>query len=202
MDEQVTTEKTRRSPMRTEVLMAVVVVVTLLAIWLVPGEKQPTPPSLPELPGTPAGTGTDLGLPSPEDTGAATVAEGDRAREFIASLRTEGDEPDPAVVFDEAQRFRDQGHGEDAYLLYRYAARHGQAQAALILGTQADPALFSEQTSPLSQPAPEQALKWYRIAMAAGSKEAEIRLQDLRKRLEQAAADGDENAQRLMLQWR
>ena len=50
-------------------------------------------------------------------------------------------------------------------------------------------------------PDPEQAYKWYRVAAAAGNEEAVARLQRLRERVEQSAADGNGAARRLMLQW-
>jgi hypothetical protein len=40
------------------------------------------------------------------------------------------------------------------------------------------------------------------VAAAAGNEEAERRLQELRNQVQQAATAGDEQAQRLMLQWR
>jgi TPR repeat protein len=117
-------------------------------------------------------------------------------------LQALGAEPDPAVVFAEAERRQGAGEREDAYLLYRYAARHGHAQAAMTLGTAADPAYHSATSSFLPEPAPGQARKWYSIAAAAGFAEAGQRLEALRARLERDAAAGDEQAQRLLLLWR
>ena len=67
--------------------------------------------------------------------------------------------------------------------------------------TQADPAYHGGAGGYLPEPEPGQAYKWYSMAVAAGIEEATARLQDLRKRVEQSAAAGDERAQRLMLQW-
>ena len=94
------------------------------------------------------------------------------------------------------------GDQEDAYLLYRFAARHGQAQAAMTLGTQADPAFHTAVTSYLSEADPGQAYKWYSVALAAGNDTAGLRLQDLHRQAQQAAVAGDEQARRLLLQWR
>jgi TPR repeat protein len=105
------------------------------------------------------------------------------------------------VVFAEAERLQGEGNLEDAYLLYRYAARHGQAQAAMNLGTQADPAFHTAVTSYLPESEPGQAYKWYSTAAVAGNEEAPQRLLALRKRVQQDAANGNEQAQRLMLQW-
>ena len=101
----------------------------------------------------------------------------------------------------EAERLQDEGDSVDAYLLYRFAARHGHGQAALYLGTQADPAFHTAASLDSLNNEPEQAYKWYSMALEAGVDEAATRLQALRKHLEQSAADGDEHAQRLLLLW-
>ena len=93
------------------------------------------------------------------------------------------------------------GNLEDAYLLYRFAARHGHAQAAMTLGTRADPAFHDAASSYLPEPEPGQAYKWYGMAAEAGNEEALQRLQDLRQRVQRDAAAGDEQARRLLLQW-
>ena len=208
------------SPGRTKALMALVAIITVIAIWLVPDDKQTLPslPSAPEsserLPLPPvaktaaalprpsaAETSETLALPPPPG-GIATVTNGgDEARAFIYKLRSDGAKPDADRVFAEAERTQGEGNLLDAYLLYRFAARHGQAQAALILGTQADPAYHATDSSYLPEAEPAQAYKWYSVASAAGNEEAVQRLQDLRKRVQQDAAAGDEQARRLLLQW-
>ena len=218
------------SPGRTKGLMALVAIITAIAIWLVPVDDKQAPPSLPSLPSSaeklplPPATGTTEALPQastvessdpsgtteisealalpPPPGGIATVTNGgDGARAFIYKLRSDGTQPDTDVVFAEAERMQDEGHPLDAYLLYRFAARHGQAQAALILGTQADPAYHTAAGSYLPDAEPAQAYKWYSMAATAGSKQAALRLLDLRKRVQQDAAAGDEQARRLVLQW-
>ena len=214
------------TPGRTRALMALVAVITAIAIWLVPvGEKQ-SPPSLPPLPSAPETTSEVLPLPSVVDTiealpspaaagtsevlllppppgGVATVTSGgDGARAFIYELRSGGAQPDADVVFTEAERMQDAGDQEDAYLLYRFAARHGQAQAAMMLGTQADPAFHTAVTSYLPEADPGQAYKWYSVAVAAGNDTAGLRLQDLHRQVQLSAAAGDEQARRLLPQWR
>jgi hypothetical protein len=235
-----TERRGRLTPGQTKALMALVVVVTAIAIWLVPVDEKPAPPSLPPLPSAPdtsevlslpsaPGASEALPLPSATDTsgiqtqppaaetsetsmelelppppgGIATVTSGgDQARAFLYELRAGGEEPDADVVFAEAERLQGEGNLEDAYLLYRFAARHGQAQAALILGTQADPAFHTAVNGYLPEAEPGQAYKWYSVAEAAGNGEAALRLQDLRKRVQQDAAAGDAQARRLLLQWR
>lgn len=249
----------------TRALMALVAVITAIAIWLVPVDEKDAPPSLPELPsapdsspatseplplpsepgmsGTPqtpseadtaaipqpssdadmsgtlalpAGADTpeagetpsepvtseSLALPPPPGGIATVTGGGEGARAFLYELRAGGAEPDPGVVFAEAERLQGEDNQEDAYLLYRYAARHGHVQAAMILGTRADPAYHSAESSYLPEPEPGQAHKWYSMAAAGGDGEAAQRMQDLRERVERDAAVGDEQAQRLLLQWR
>ena len=203
MEDEVSTGKGAKIPLRAKALMAVVAVVTLLAVWLVPDDKQPTPPPLPELPGVPR-IDVDVDLPPPappaEDS-AAAIRAGDRARAFVSGLRSGRTEPDPDTVFAEAERLQGEGYSDDAYLLYRFAARHGHGQAALVLGTRTDPTFHVAANPDSLNGEPEQAYQWYSMAVAAGIEEAAARLQDLRERVEQSAAAGDERAQRLMLQW-
>lgn len=189
------------NPRRTRVLMVLVVVITAIAIWLVPdGEEQAPTMSLPSLPSVPE-TSEELALPPPTG-GIATVTNGgDGARAYLYELRASGAQPDADVVFTEAERLQGEGNLEDAYLLYRFAARHGQPQAALNLGTQADPAFHTTTISYLPEPEPGQAFKWYSAAAEAGNEEAPQRLLALRQRVQQDAANGNEQAQRLLLQW-
>ncbi|MGD8732135.1 MAG: hypothetical protein PVH92_09655 [Anaerolineales bacterium] len=198
MEEETRTGKAGQIPFRYKAIMVVIAIVTLLAVWLVPGDREPTSPPLPELP---APQMTDADLFQPVEGDPAALRDGERARGFIASLRSDGTEPDPDTVYVEAIRLQAEGYAVDAHLLYRFAARHGHGQAALVLGNQADPA-FSDADIPDSlKDQPEQAYKWYSIAAAAGIDEAATQLQTLRKRMEQSASNGDERAQRLLLLW-
>jgi len=71
----------------------------------------------------------------------------------------------------------------------------------MMLGTQPDPAFHTMVTSYLPEADPAQAFKGYSVALAAGNDAAGQRLQDLHKHVQQAAVAGDEQAQRLLLQW-
>jgi len=220
-DYEETDRRVGLTPARTWALMALIAVITAIAIWLVPVDEKPTLslPPLPSAPDTtaalplPSATATSELLPSatataeplslpPPAGGIATVTNGgDRARSFIYELRADGAQPDAERVFAEAERMQGEGNLEDAYLLYRFAARHGQAQAALILGTQTDPAFHATATGYLPEPDSGQAYKWYSVAAVAGNDEAAQRLQNLHQRVQQDAAAGDEQARRLLLQW-
>ena len=198
MDNQSSTRKAGQTPNRYKIVIGVIVVVTLVAVWLVPDDMQPTPPPLPELQ---APQMTDADLFQSEDGDLAAIREGDRARAFIASLLSEGASPDPDTVFVEAIRLQGEGYAVDAYLLFRFAAHRGHGQAALVLGNQANPAFRDADIPDLLKDQPEQAYKWYSIAAAEGIEEAAEQLQDMRKSLEHSASNGDESAQRLLLLW-
>ena len=143
-----------------------------------------------------------LALPPPPGGIATVTGGGEGARAFLYELRAGGAEPDPETVFTEAERMQGEGNLEDAYLLYRYAARHGQVQAAMLLGTSADPAYHTAANSYLPEPEPGQAHKWYSMAAVAGDAEAAQRLAALQAHVEREAAAGDEQARRLLLLWR
>jgi len=199
MEDEMNTGNASKIPLLYKALMVAIVVVTLLAVWLVPDNSQPTPPPLPELPGTQKG---DAGLPQPADGSGTIIREGDRARAFVANLRSDRPEYDLDSVFAEAERLQVEGYTVDAYLLYRFAARNGHGQAALVLGTQSDPTFFNATSPDTLQDNPEQAYKWYSMAAAAGIEEATTRLQTLHQNVELSASAGDERAQRLLLLWK
>jgi len=200
MDEETNTGIAGQIPVRYKIVMVAVAiaVVTVLAVWLVLDDRQTTPPPLPELQ---APHMTDADLFQPVEGDPAAIREGNRARGFIASLRSEGTEPDTDTVFVEAIRLQGEGYAVDAYLLFRFAARHGHGQAALVLGNQADPAYRDADIPDSLKDQPEQAYKWYSMAAEEGIDEAAAQLQALRKRTEHSASNGDERAQRLLLLW-
>jgi len=200
MDEETNTGIAGQIPVRYKIVMVAVAVaaVTLLAVWLVPDDRQAESPPLPELPATKM---TDMDFPQSAESGGTVSRGGERARAFVADLRGGGTEPDPGTVFAEAMRLQDEGYTVDAHLLYRFAARHGHGQAALVLGNQANPAFRDADIPDSLKDQPEQAYKWYSMAAAAGIDEAAAQLQDLRKRMEHSASNGDERAQRLLLLW-
>jgi len=198
MHEKTGPGKAGQIPIRYGIIVAAVVAAVLLAVWLVPDDRQSTPPPLPELPATRM---TDEDLFQPADGDPAAIREGDRARAFVASLRSDGTGPGPDTVFVEAIRLQGEGYAVDAHLLFRFAARHGHGQAALVLGKQADPAFRDADIPDSLKNQPEQAYKWYSIAAEEGVNEATAHLQALREHIEYSASNGDERAQRLLLLW-
>jgi len=199
MKEETRTGESGRIPFYYKIIIVALAVAALLVVWLVVDDREPAPPPLPE---PPAPQMTDADLFQPGNGDPAAIREGDRARAFVASLSSDGAEPDPDAVFVEAIRLQGEGYVADAYLLFRFAARHGHGQAALVLGNQADPAYRDADIPDWLKDNPEQAYKWYSIAAERGTDEAVVQLQALREHVERSASSGDERAQRLLLQWR
>ena len=193
-------------------LIAIVAIVTVVAIFLVPGEEeQPAPPDLPMAPSTEKSLLSETAeqATAPEEMldneqsaaePTAPLPPGAAARKLIQDLR---DNPPLELdkAFEAASQHQSEGRLDDAYLLFFFAAREGHGPAALVLAKQLDPAHFS--TEGLFERADEmQAHKWYKLASNSGLSEATEALADLRQRVENAAADGDDHARRIMLQWK
>jgi hypothetical protein len=181
------------------------------------GHDSDTPaPSLlarPEPAGPPAPPGSSgpLNLPDePTAAGPASVASmapaiettpGDGARELIAEHRASGS-GDFAGIVAAARKTQADGADADAYLLFFYAARGGNADAAFALAQQADPAQRSPDGGLFDGPDLLQAFKWYESAQDAGHPTAATRLEALRRQVDAMASAGDLEAQRLTLMWR
>jgi len=191
-------------------LIIIVAVLTLIGVWLVPGDKSQEDPAVTERPqGAPS-----LLADGPDDERKAVetptlaakgqeVADdrpGARARALIVRMRGDGN-IDLNQMVASAERAQIAGELADAYLLYFFAAREGSAAAALELGKQADPASRDPLSSVFEGPDLNQAHKWYKIAAENGDAEARDRLADLHARVEQMAASGDPQAQRISLLW-
>lgn len=110
--------------------------------------------------------------------------------------------PDYDAAFTNAQRFQRDGQLADAQLLYFFAARAGHAESAFALATMNDPQHHSPGTSLLPEPDAFQAYRWYTTAHDQGLEAAQARLDALRDWAQRAAAAGDSEAERLLLQWR
>jgi TPR repeat protein len=136
------------------------------------------------------------------EPGAITGADrAEEAREFIAEVK----KPDSESYADAYQRARDfqkEGRLADAQLLYFYAARGGHAGAEFELAAMNDPNHHASEKSLLPDPDAFQAYKWYSAALEHGSPDAQARLDALHDWASKAAADGNSEAERLLLQWR
>jgi hypothetical protein len=193
----------------------VVIVLTLLAILLVPSHKEPEKDKGPEAtsegrPSLLAGADKQAGSvvagrndSAPAQSaqgGSADQGPGGAARSLIRELRAQVP-PDLQRAYQAAQEFQQAGKLDDAYLLYFYAAREGYGPAAMQLGRETDPSSF-KQGGLLDAPDELQANKWYSLAVQAGEPDASAALAKLRSTVEQQADGGDQRARRIMLQWK
>lgn len=104
-------------------------------------------------------------------------------------------------AFERAQEFQRQGQLADAQLLYFFAARNNHGPSAFALATMYDPNHHSPETSLLPKPDAFQAYRWYTVANEQNVAEAQARLDALHAWAKRAAAEGDADADRLLLQW-
>lgn len=122
------------------------------------------------------------------------------ARSVIASLQA-ADPIDYDLAFERARGFQAQGQLADAQLLYFFAARAEHAPSAFELASMYDPNHHDPATSLFPDPDPFQAYRWYSVARDRNLDAAAERLDALHGWAETAAAGGDAEAERLLLQW-
>jgi TPR repeat protein len=135
------------------------------------------------------------------EPGAITGSErAEDARDFLADAREAGPQS-YGDAYERAREYQANGQLADAQLLYFYAARGGHPAAEFSLAEMNDPNHHESATSLLEKPDPYQAYKWYSAALEHGSNEAQERLDALRDWATQAAAQGNSEAERLLLQW-
>ncbi|MEL7448588.1 MAG: hypothetical protein AAFN78_05225 [Pseudomonadota bacterium] len=151
----------------------------------------------------PAPMADDTDEPGGETVAPAETAEqrGDTAREIVAAMKASGIDIDYADAYARAGAFHAEGKLADAQLLYFFAARGGNADAAFTLASMYDPLHHGEQPTLMNKPDMVQAFQWYTQASSAGIAAAGERLTALRQWTEQAAASGDIQAEQLLLQW-
>ena len=197
-------------------LIAVVIVLTALAILLVPGHKAPqkatsgeTTAQRPSLLAEDSADKAPATTPAPSSANRSSevaaqdepsLGPGGAARRLIQELRSHTP-LDLDRAYAAARDFQQKHQLDDAYLMYFFAAREGHGPAAMELGRQADPTSFAD-NSLFDAPDELQANKWYSLALQAGVKEASDALEKLRSTVEQQAQRGDERARRIMLQWK
>jgi len=193
-------------------LIAVVVVITLLAILLVPGQETEEQPVQEQAFDRNEGVEAPS-LLSPQESieeeaqkqaalpeAVPEFGPGGAARAMIRELRT-NPPPDLDRAYAAGQDFQGQEKLDDAYLMYFFAAREGHGAASMVLAREADPATFRE-GGLFKAPDELQANKWYERARAGEIPGATEALANLRSRVEEAALAGDQRARRIMLQWK
>jgi TPR repeat protein len=151
------------------------------------------------------GEGSDSSLFRQPATSIAPPTEGgvpgEAARRLIRDARAGGGVPDVSRLFPIAIGFQRDGRVTDAHLLLFYLARAGHAESARLLAEMYDPLYYSSAASIMDEPDPEQAWKWYSQAARGGDAIATERLVALRDWTEDAAAQGNEQAEKLLFQW-
>jgi TPR repeat protein len=129
------------------------------------------------------------------------LADGEAARGIITALRSGNDKRPLSEINRLAEEYERQGQVTDAYLLWFYAARQGDGQAAFALASLHDPNRFEPGNSLLTGADATQAFKWYSVAAQQSIPHANERLRELRAFLQAQADTGDMAARRLLLNW-
>jgi hypothetical protein len=105
------------------------------------------------------------------------------------------------AAYDRALELQAAGQLDDAQVLLFFGARRGHARSAFAYAEINDPNHHSPETSLLAEPDAFQAFRWYTAALEGGVDEAAERLDALHEWAVTAAAAGDSEAERLLLQW-
>jgi TPR repeat protein len=138
---------------------------------------------------------------TPDKAAAQPHADGEAARALITAQRSGEDSRPLSEINRLAEKYQQQGSLTDAYLLWFFAARKGDGEAAFALANLHDPNHFKAGNSLLSEANANQAYKWYSAAARQSIPQAAERLQALRATLQTQADAGDMAASRLLLNW-
>ena len=158
--------------------------------------------------GEPAGQPTPT-RPAPAAANAPEAAAGEPAGggavaavpSSVVAAPTGSADPELDAAFEQARELQAAGQLDDAQVLFFFGARRGHAPSAFVYAEMNDPNHHSPETSLLAEPDAFQAFRWYSAALEGGSDTAAARLAALREWAETAAAAGDAEAERLLLQW-
>jgi hypothetical protein len=118
-----------------------------------------------------------------------------------AAAASAGADAELDAAFERARELQSAGQLDDAQVLFFFGARQGHARSAYAYAEMNDPNYHSPETSLLAEPDAFQAFRWYSVARDGGIDTAAVRLDALREWAETAAAAGDSEADRLLLQW-
>lgn len=150
----------------------------------------------PETQARPIAREPEPGAEAVEDGAGAVAVTPEPAAEAPAGAGAALDE-----AYDQAKEFQAAGELDNAQVLFFFNARQGHAPSAFELATMNDPLHHASETSLLEEPDAFQAYRWYTAALEGGVAAARERLDALRAWAEEAAAAGDGEAERLLLQW-
>lgn len=109
-------------------------------------------------------------VPSGADAGRKVPMTIAQAKGFLK------EKPPADRALEEAQHSGTAGDRDAEFLLLKYAARKGSAEAARRMGQMYDPATFAAGGGVISKPDAETAAQWYERAAAAGDIDAMVRL--------------------------
>ncbi|MCC7048248.1 MAG: sel1 repeat family protein [Alphaproteobacteria bacterium] len=140
----------------------------------------------------------EVELPKIPDTGDDLPAGADPLK-FAREKLQAGMEPARALALGDKLMQRPPAGIDAAFLVYRYAAQKGDANAAFKLAKIVDPA--DDTPSGTLKKAPESALEWYRSAAGGKHPEAGASIARLKAWVEKQAGTGDADAQRLLKQF-
>jgi TPR repeat protein len=107
-------------------------------------------------------------------------------------------EADAVQLLARGNRMLELGDLASARLFFRVVAERGDANAAMLMGLTFDPVYFRQQGIRGAPPEADEAMDWYRRAIASGSKEAEQRSRVLVSWLHWRAETGDGEAARVL----
>ncbi len=171
-------------------------------------EAAPPPPETAATPSVTAEASADTPPPADSPAPAEGVqgavvpsVDGEAARQVIAARRDGSDTRSLAELDRLAAEYQRQGRLTDAYLIWFYAAREGDGEAAFALGSLYDPNHFTSGNPLLTRADATQAYKWYRQATQQSLPQAAQRLRALRDTLQAQADAGDPAAGRQLLNW-
>jgi hypothetical protein len=105
------------------------------------------------------------------------------------------------AAYDRALELQANGQLDDAQVLFFFGARRGHPRSAFTYAELNDPLHHSPATSLLAEPDAFQAFRWYSAALDGGVEAAVSRLAELHEWAEKEAAAGNDEAERLLLQW-
>lgn len=137
----------------------------------------------------------ELELPKPPDTGDDLPPGADPLKFAREKLQAGLEAPRALALADKLMQ-RPPAGIDAAFLVYRYAAQKGDANAAFKLARIVDPA--DETPSGTLKKSPESALEWYRSAAEGKHPEAGASIARLKTWVEKQASTGDAEAQRVL----
>lgn len=177
------------------VVMVVIIVGGYIAWRAMRGDvstkEAPKPIKLPRMANLPPKKEAPKPVPPPYTPDAPLL-------EQVRAVMRKGTDPVSAVAL--AKSLPDKPERADAaFILLEYAAEAGHAEAALIVGRYFDPTYTGDSGTIIKDP--EAAYEWYQVALSGGKVQAQNHLSDLKRWVEEEAAQGSIKARELLSNW-